>query len=147
MYLDQVVDGAATTNQVTKRLGEWTAVGRGQQIYDWVPLTGAGLVSPVVVTLGGVNTLRITTPTGLCYPNYFMLVPAYGIAISAARAGANSVNISFPTQAGATYRVFGRSGLNTGNWMLVGTVLGDGTIKSVSDTAAGEQRFYKVTSP
>jgi hypothetical protein len=146
MYLDQVISGAGTTNQVTKRLGQWGAIGLGQATYAWVPLTDGGLVAPVAVKLGGVSTLRITTPTGLCYPNYFMLVPASGINLSAARSGSN-VGISFPTQAGAIYRVFYRTNLTTGNWTLLATVLGDGTAKSVSDPVTGSQRFYKVTSP
>jgi hypothetical protein len=146
MYLDQVVSGAGTTSQVTKRLGNWGALGRGQQTYAWVPLTDAGLVAPVVVKLGGTNTLRISTTTGNCYPNYFMLVPASGITLSAAGSGSN-VSISFPTQAGATYRVFYRANLTTGNWILLATMLGDGTVKSVSDPQTGSQRFYKMTSP
>jgi hypothetical protein len=146
MYLDQVVSGAGTTSQVTKRLGNWGALGRGQQTYVWVPLTDAGLVAPVIVKLGGTNTLRISTTTGLCYPNYFMLVPASGITLSAAGSGSN-VSISFPTQAGATYRVFYRANLTAGNWILLTTVLGDGTVKSVSDPLTGSQRFYKMTSP
>ena len=85
-----------------------------------MPLTDNGLVAPVVVKLGGVSTLRISTPTGHCYPNYFMLVPASGITLSAARSGRN-VNISFPTQDGAAYRVFYRTDLTTGNWMLLTT--------------------------
>ena len=146
MYFDQVVSGAGTTNQTTQRLGQFSSVGINQQTYMWVPLTDAGLVAPVVVKLGGVSTLRITTPTGLCYPNYFMLVPASGITLSAATAGGN-VNISLPTQAGATYRVFYRNSLTTGNWVLLKSLLGDGTRKSVSDPVAAGQRFYKVTSP
>jgi hypothetical protein len=146
MYLDQVVSGAGTTNQVTKRLGHWGALGRGQQAYAWVPLTDDGLVAPVAVKLGGTNTLRISTTTGLCYPNYFMLVPASGITLSAARSGSN-VSISFPTQAGAAYRVFYRADLTSGNWILLATVPGDGTVKSVSEPTTGSQRFYKVTSP
>ena len=146
MYLDQIISGAGTTNQVTKRLGQWGALGHGQQTYAWLPLTDAGLVSPVVVKLGSVSTLRVTTSTGLCYPNYFMLVPASGITLSAVRAGTN-VGVSFPTQAGATYRVFYRTNLTTGDWILLTTVLGDGTLKSVSDPTTGSQRFYKVTSP
>ena len=120
MYLDQVVSGAGTTNQVTQRLGQFSAIGINQQTYSWVPLTDAGLVAPVMVKLGGVNTLRITTPTGFCYPNYFMLVPASGISLSATRSGSN-VNISLPTQAGATYRVFYRANITTGNWILLTT--------------------------
>jgi hypothetical protein len=146
MVLDQVISGAGTANQTTKRLGRWSAVGRGQQVYDWVPLTDDGLVAPTAVRLTGGNTLRITTPTGLCYPNYFMLVRASGITLSAAKSGSN-INISFPTQNGASYRVFSRTDLNTGNWLLLTTVLGDGTVKTVSSPATGSPRFYKVTSP
>ena len=146
MYFDQVVSGTGTINQVTKPLGQFSAVGINQQTYMWVPLTDGGLIAPVIVKLGGVNTLRITTTTGFCYPNYFMLVPAAGITLTASTAG-NSVNISLPTQAGATYRVFYRANLATGNWILLKNVLGDGTRKSVSDPIVTSQRFYEVTSP
>ena len=145
MDLDQVVSGAGTTNQVTQRLGQFSAVGINQQTYAWVPLTDGGLVAPVIVKLGGVSTLRISTTTGLCYPNYFMLVPASGIALSAARSGSN-VSISFPTQLDAIYKVFYRANLTSGNWILLTSVLGDGTVKSVSDPTTGSQRFYKVTT-
>ena len=131
-------------NQVTKRLGQMGAV--NNQPFAWVPLTDDGLVAPVVVKLGGANTLRISTITGNCYPNYFMLVPASGISLSATRAG-NNARVSFPTQAGSNYRVFYRTNLTTGNWILLNKVLGDGTLKSVSDPMTGGQRFYKVTSP
>jgi hypothetical protein len=144
MYLDQVVSGAGTTNQVTKRLGQFGAVNNAT--FAWVPLTDDGLVAPVVVKLGGANTLRISTTTGNCYPNYFMLVSASGITLAAARAG-NNASISFPTQVGATYRVFYRADLTTGNWILLTTVLGNGSVKSMSDPLTGSQRFYKVTSP
>jgi len=146
MYLDQVVSGAGTTNQVTTPLGQWSAVGINQQTYAWVPLTDAGLAAPVAVKLGGVSTLRLSTTTGDCYPNYIMLVAASGISVAAARSGSNAA-ISFPTTSGAVYRVFQRVSLSTGNWSLLTTVLGDGTVKSVNDPLTGGQRFYKVTSP
>ena len=146
MDLDQVVSGAGTTNQVTQRLGQFSAVGVNQQTYAWVPLTDAGLIAPVAVKLGGVSTLQISTPTGDCYPNYFMLVPTSGITLSAARAAGN-VNISFPTQNGAAYRVFYRTNLISGNWILLTTGLGNGAVNTVSDPISGSARFYKVTSP
>jgi hypothetical protein len=147
MNLDQIVSGAGTTSQVTTHLGQWGAVGINIQTNAWVPLTDAGLTAPVIVKLGGVGTLRISTTTGDCYPNYFMLVPAFGINLSAKIAGSN-VAVSFQTQAGSSYRVFYRTDLSTGSWALLNTVLGDGTVKSVSDSsAAGNHRFYKVTSP
>jgi hypothetical protein len=147
MYLSQVVSGAGTTNQVLQQLGQLSSVGINQQTYAWVPLTDGALVAPVVVKLGGVSTLQLTTTTGDCYPNYFMLVPASGINLSAARVGGN-VGISFPTQVGATYRVFYRSDLTTGDWIYLTTALGNGTQTTVSDyPMAGSVRFYKVTSP
>jgi hypothetical protein len=146
MYLDQVVSGAGTTTQVAKRLGQWSAVGKDYVTYDWVPLTDAGLVAPVAIKLNGVSTLRITT-VGFCNPNYFMLVPATGIAVTAARSGSNTV-ISFPTQTGANYRVFYRTDLtSTNNWVLLTSVLGNGSVKSAIDTSSASQRFYKVVAP
>ncbi len=146
MYLDQVVSGAGTANQTTKRLGQWTAAGLGQQTYQWVPLTDSGGIAPALIKLGGVATLRITTPTGLCYPNYFMLVPAAGLNLSVARSG-NNISITFPTQNGVSYRVFYRDDLTTGNWVQLASIVGDGTVKSISDPVTGSRRFYKVTSP
>jgi len=146
MYLDQVVSGAGTTNQVTKRLGTWAAVGQNRQTYTWVTLTDGGLTTPVAVNLGGVSTLRITTTTGLCYPNYFMLVPSSGITLTAARSGGNIV-LSFPTLPGLTYRVLWRDDLTSGTWNLLTSVPGDGTVKSTSDPLIGPKRFYKVVAP
>lgn len=147
MDLDQVASGAGTTNQVTSHLGQWSADGINISTHTWVPLTDAGQVAPVAVKLGGISTLRVTTPTGNCYPNYFMLVPVSGLTLSATRSG-NTVNISFPTEAGANYRVFYRTNLAAGNWTLLEEVLGDGSVKSATDSsAAGSQRFYRVTSP
>ncbi len=145
MYLDKVVSGAGTTTQVTQRLGRWGAVGRDWQLYDWVPLTDEGLAAPTIVSLDGLSTLRITT-TGNCNPNYIMLVPTSGFNVSGQASGGNIV-IKIPTQGGATYRVFSRSDLNTGNWVLQQTVLGDGSTKSVTLPATSAKQFYRVTSP
>jgi hypothetical protein len=75
-----------------------------------------------------------------------MLVPAAGISIQTASSAGNFV-LSFPTQAGVTYRVFYRTDLSTGNWILLTSVLGDGTVKSVSDPSTGARRFYQVVAP
>jgi hypothetical protein len=147
MNLGQVVSGAGTTNQVIKPLGQWGSIGVNINTFGWVPLTDAGHVLPAVVHLGGVGTLQVSTPSGNCYPNYFMLVPTTAINITAARAG-NNVNISFPTQAGWGYRVFYRTSLTTGSWTLLNSTAGNGSVKSVTDASPGDaQRFYKVTSP
>lgn len=146
MYLDQVISGASTTSQVTRRLGQWSAVGKDYVTYDWVPLTDSGQVAPVAIKLNGLSTLRITTD-GFCNPNYFMLVPANGISLTASRSG-NNILVSFPTQTGVNYRVFYRTDLSaTNNWVLLTSVLGNGSVKSATDSLAAGQRFYKVVAP
>ena len=145
MYLDQVVSGAGTVNQVTKRFGHFGGVGKDYNTFDWVPLTDNGLAAPAVVKLNGVTTLRLTTD-GNCNPNYFMLVPASGITL-AARASAGNTVLSFPSQTGVAYRVFYRTNLTAGNWTLLTSVLGNGGVKSVSDPSTGTSRFYRVTAP
>jgi hypothetical protein len=146
MDLDQVVSGAGTTNQTTAPLGQWSAVGVNDLTHTWVPLTDAGLVAPVLVSLNGLETLRITTPTGDCYPNYLMLVPASGIKLSAAKSGANAV-LSFPSQAGVAYQVFSRNNLAAGNWNLLTTVLGTGGVVPVSIAVGATEQFYTVVAP
>jgi hypothetical protein len=146
MYLEQVVSGAGTTNQAVKKLGNWDAVGINDLTHAWVPLTDDGLAAPVVVSLSGLETLRITTTTGDCYPNYFMLVPTAGIDISASKQGANAV-ISFLTRSGVVYRIFSRDDLSSGSWSLLTTVLGTGAVEPVSIPVTGSAQFYKVVAP
>jgi hypothetical protein len=146
MYLEQVVSGATTTNQVAKKLGDWGAVGVNDLTHAWVPLTDDGLAAPIVVSLDGLETLRVTTTTGDCYPNYFMLVPASAINMSASRQGANAA-ISFPTQTGVVYRVFARADLTSGNWNLLTSILGNGAVESVSVPATTAAQFYRVVAP
>jgi hypothetical protein len=146
MYLEKVVSGAGTTNQTVTKLGDWNSVGVNNVTYAWVPLTDDGLVAPVLVNLNGVETLRLTTTTGDCYPNYFMLVPASGVKLSAAKSGANVV-VSFPSQTGVVYRVFSRNTLDSGNWNLVTSVLGTGGVVPVNVPSAPAAQFYTVVAP
>jgi len=147
MNLGQVVSGAGTTNQVVKPLGQWGSVGANINTFAWVPLTDAGGVAPVAVNITGVTTFQVSTPTGDCYPNYFMLVRTSTINVSAARSGSN-IHLSFPTQTGWGYRVFYRTNLVTGSWTLLNSTAGNGSVESASDsTTGGNQRFYIVTSP
>jgi hypothetical protein len=145
MYLEKVVSGAGTTNQVVKKLGDWNSVGINNTTYYWVALTDDGSVAPVAVTFGGLETLRVTTTTGDVYPNYFMLVAAGGVNVSATRQGANAT-ISFPTQAGVVYRVLSQNTLG-GQWNLVTSVLGTGGVQSVSVAAGSGVQFFEVTAP
>jgi hypothetical protein len=145
MYLDQVLNGVGTLNQTTVRLGRWTATGRGYQIHDWVPLRDEALRAAVAVSLGGTNTLRITTD-GYCNPNYFMLVPASGITVKAASSGGKNA-LTFATQTGTTYWVLYRDDLLGNGWNVLTTVTGDGTSKTIPDSFTSAHRFYKVVTP
>ena len=148
MDLSEVISGLGTTNQALEPLGEFSSVGGATiNTFGWVPLTDAGGVAPVTVNVTGTSTFQVSTPTGDCYPNYFMLVPASPIRLSAARSG-NNINLFFPSQTGGDYRVFYRTNLTAGSWTLLNSVLGNGSVESVTDsTTGGSQRFYKVTSP
>ncbi|HUA64349.1 MAG TPA: hypothetical protein VME24_00775, partial [Alphaproteobacteria bacterium] len=147
MNLGRVVSGAGTTNQVVKPLGQWSATGVNINTFAWVPLTDAGGVAPVVVKINGVTTFQVSTPTGDCYPNFYMLVPTSAINLSAARSG-NNINISFPTQNGFNYRLYYKTDLTAGSWTLLNSTVGNGSVESMTDSGAGgNQRFYKVTSP
>jgi hypothetical protein len=144
-YLDQVVSGQGMTSQTLKRLGTWSANSGGWQNWVWVLLTAPGSSSPAVVTLGGTNTLRVTSG-GDCNCHFFMFVPVTGIQVSASASG-NNVLIKFPSALGQSYRVFSRSSLSSGGWTLLTTVSGNGSVQSVSVPAAAGQQYYQVTSP
>jgi hypothetical protein len=146
MSLQQVFSGAGTTNQAVKQLGYWNGDGVNDLTHSWVPLTDGGLLAPAVVRLNGLETLRITTTTGDCYPNYLMLVPASGIKLSAARLGGSTV-LSFPSQSGVVYQVFSRSALTSGNWNFVTNVLGTGGVVPVSMPDSATAQFYTVVAP
>jgi hypothetical protein len=143
MYLDEVVSGAGTASQTTQRLGQWSAVGKDNQTHAWVLLTNTVTAAPALVTLNGLGTLRLSTSTGDCYPNYFMFVPVSEVPLTAAASGGNIV-LSFPTQTSVSYQVLYRADLGAGAWQVLTTVQGDGTVKSVTDPLTGSQRFYEV---
>jgi len=143
--LSLVTAGWGTTSQTLQTLGTCptSTANQGWQNWNWCPLQNNGL--PVIVSLGGTNTLRVTSG-GNVNANYLMLVPLQGISLSATRSGANVV-VSFPTQPGVTCRVYSSTSLTSGAWTLLSTVAGDGTVKSVSDPATSAQRYYRVISP
>lgn len=146
MTLQKVVSGAGMANQTVETLGQWSGVGVNNQTYQWVELTDSGLTAPKVVDLNGQMTLRVTTPTGDVYPNYFMLVPAGGARIAAAKQGAGVV-LSFQSQAGVVYRVLYRSSLTSGTWTLYENVLGTGGEQSVAVSPGSGTGFYQVVAP
>ena len=73
--VEKVNDASSSTQQTTP-LGQLrNGAGRGWPTYYYEPLTDAGGV-PIVVSLAGKETLRITCTSGSYKANYYMLVPA-----------------------------------------------------------------------
>jgi len=142
--LSQVTAGQGTTSQTLSTLGTaYTSVAnQGWQNWNWCLLQNNG--TPALVTLGGVETLRVTSG-GNANANYFMLLPAQSISVKAVTTGSN-IGLSFATTPGSGYSIWGESALN-GSWALLQSVGGDGTVKTVNVPLTGKQGFIKVTSP
>jgi hypothetical protein len=140
----QVTAGQGTVNQTLLTLGTAQAntTDQGWQTWNWCPVLNNG--NPVLVTLGGVETIRVTSG-GNINANYFMLVPVKGIRLATAVSG-GKVGLSFPTTLGSSYRVWEATSLN-GSWTLLQTVGGSGNVQTVSVPATGSQVYFKVTSP
>lgn len=137
-----VIGGAGTASQTTKVLGTFSATGIGWQAWQWVPLLNTN-GQLAVVTLGGVETLKMTSGNS-ANANFYMLVPVPSSAnITTFLSGTNTV-LSFPTQTGFTYLVVYKDSLADMNWKLLSIVTGDGTMKAVTDPVNNPQRFYKL---
>ena len=139
VQLDKVTD--STTNF----LGSFAGLARGWTLYDWWPLVDTN-GNRVTVTLGGVSTLRVTSLGG-ANANFFMLAPAIPSAVpvqlTATLSGTN-IRLSFPTLLGYGYKVDYKNNLSDSTWNVLTIVAGDGSVKSVLDSATGGRRFYRL---
>ncbi len=152
--LSQVTAGVGTSNQTTSVLGTFSdANPAGFQSYHWIQLLDTNN-NPVVVSLGGVSTLRLTAPinaspaSGALNPLFFMLVPATApapaFAITALPSGGN-LQISIPTQLGHNYTLWYSTDLSSGVWTQVGSSIpGNGNVQVISQPLTGNQGFYRV---
>jgi hypothetical protein len=146
-----VTSGQGTPNQTTQLLGAFSDTNaNGFQSWHWIPLMGTN-GQPAVVSLGGVETLKVTAPpgsaTGSLNAHFYMFAPfvpsAVPMSLSASISG-GLIAIKFPTESGYSYTVQYSSSLSPANWQTLTTVSGDGTIKTVTDTMSGAQQFYRV---
>jgi beta-glucosidase len=137
-----VTAGRGSSSQTTQVFGTFSATGTGWQAWQWVPLLNTN-GQPVVVLLGGVETLKMTSGNN-ANANFYMLVPVPASTnITTFLSGTDTV-LSFPTQAGFTYLVVYKNNLQDLYWKLLAIVAGDGTTKVVTDTINEPQRFYKL---
>jgi hypothetical protein len=145
-----VTSGQGTTTQTTQLLGTFSDTNaNGFQSWHWIPLVNNN-GQPVVVSLGGVETLKLTappgSPTGSLNSHFYMFVPivlapSFSISVTAS---AGTVSIHIPTQSGHSYTLQYSTSLNPPNWQTLGSSIpGDGTVHTVNDSMGGS-RFYRV---
>lgn len=146
-----VTSGQGTTTQTTQLLGAFSDPNaNGFQSWHWVPLMNSN-GQMAVVSLGGVETLKVTAPpgpaTGSLNAHFYMFTPfvpsAAPMSLSASMSG-GAIAIKFPTQSGYSYTVQYSDTLNPASWQTLTTVSGDGTVKTVTDPVSSSQRFYRV---
>ena len=139
---EQVISGRGTTFQTTQYLGALSAAGLGWQTWGWAPLlTSNG--QPAVVSLGGINTLRMTS-SGNVNANFYILVPAPPPVNLQAAMTAAGPQLTVPTQTGFSYLVLYKNNLTDPSWKVLYIMTGDGTLQSLTDPTGGSQRFYSV---
>jgi hypothetical protein len=143
LQLAQVTSGAGTSTQTSNILGCFVGTGTSFATWQYVPLINTNTGQPVVVNLGGVETLQISGDDNE-NANYFMLVGPNAVPLHAALNGTNVV-ISYQTQAGFHYTILYKNHLADPAWSpLDSAALGDGTIQSVSDGVGLASRFYQL---
>lgn len=139
---EQVIAGRGTVSQTTELLGNFNAQGLGWQTWSWVPLLSTN-GQPAVVSLGGINTLRMTS-SGNVNANFYLLASsAPPVNLQAVMTVAGPV-LSIPTRSGFSYLVLYKNNLTDSNWILLKILTGDGTTQMVNDMTGGSQRFYQV---
>ncbi len=143
----QVTSGFGTAAQTTQYIGSFLGTGASFNTWQYVPLTDTNSHAPLVLTLGGVETLQMTGDNNENV-NFFTLVPALPNAptLTAAISGGNIV-LSFQTQNLVKYTVSYKNSLSDATWTpLTGDVTGDGSVKSVQDGLSQSARFYQLTA-
>ncbi len=147
--LSLVTAGAGTTNQTKSRIGTFTIAPLGWGTWEWAPLKdGNGNLAKVWLN-GSINTLQLGGSPVLTQPevnvNFLMLVPTRPSPSLVAVVSAGSITVSFQTQSGYNYQVQYKNHLSDANWTsLGGSIAGDGSVKSASDSTAATSRFYRV---
>jgi hyaluronate lyase len=142
--LYQVTGGRGTTAQTTNLLGTFAVPLTAWESYNYIPLLGSSGNLVTVTFNGSTNTLRLSRPssaTADCNANFLMLVPIF--AVSAAQNVTNVV-ISFPAQPGFSYQVQYKTNLTDAVWNSLGSMAGTKAVLSVSNSASGNSRFYRV---
>jgi hypothetical protein len=144
--LGLVTAGGGTMSQTAVTLGHFDDLNaNGFQSWHWIQLMSNG--APAVLTLGGVETLKLTSAINGPNANFYMFVP-YVVPtaphLTVSRVG-STISIMFPTQNGHSYVVQWTGSLSgTPSWTTLTTIPGDGTTKTANDTVGPSARYYRV---
>ncbi len=144
-----VTNGVGTPTQTTELLGSFSDPNaNGFQNWHWVELSDTNGNS-VVVSLGGVETLKMTAPpgnaTGSLNANFYMFVATVPAPVLTVSRTASTLSITFATYTGNTYIVQWTGSLSgTPTWTMLTTISGDGSNHTATDTVGASPRFYRV---
>ncbi len=141
--LSKVTSGQGTASQALQYLGTFKGTGTSFTTWQYVELIDTNTSLPATLTLGGTNTFQITTD-GNVNANFYMLVPAAGVPTLTAKISGGNIVLSFPTQNGVSYTISYKNNLTDPTWTVKTTVPGDGTVKTVTEAASLNSRFYRV---
>ncbi|PWU13202.1 MAG: hypothetical protein C5B50_19780 [Verrucomicrobia bacterium] len=147
--LSIVTSGWGTTSQTTNFLGTFAVPTTGWASFGWIPMRDNNGNLASVTLNGSTNTLKMlrdpTPPFADVNVNFLMLVPVLqGPVLSASHSG-NNIIISFLSEDGLTYQLQFKNNITDLAWTSLGnSILGDGTIKSFSDSSTGTHKYYRV---
>lgn len=139
-----VTAGQGTSNQTTRVLGSFAdANPQGWETWHWVPMLSGGKLA--TISLGGVQTLKLTSGNNQ-NAHFLMFVPVVSASVSfTVSISGSTVSLKFPTASGHNYTVLYNTTLTGGAWQpLSGSVAGDGSVHTVTDSESGGARFYKL---
>lgn len=143
--LSKVTSGWGTVNQTTNLLGTFSVPNTAWESYNYIPLEDNSGNLVTVSFNGSTNTLQLGRPasaTSDCNANFLMLVPVF--VINSTLTSSNLV-LSFPSQSGFNYQVEYKDGLTDVQWNPLGAAMaGNNSMLSVTNSAANQQRFYRV---
>jgi hypothetical protein len=148
---DLVTSGVGTTNQALDQLGSFADPNAsGYQTWHWIQLLDTN-GNPVVASLGGKATFRVTSGGGMNTEFFMLVVAPPQFKLTPTLVG-NQLGISFPTEIGHNYTLMTSATLPapnaTASWTQVGSVIpGTGTSQSVNVTItpSSAQGYYVVS--
>ena len=149
LRLDLVTSNPTQAGQTLAPLGILNAVHTpNENAYAYAPLTDE-MENERTVALAGQQTLRLTgrdvAPDFGLRGDFLMVVPTDPRPRLGINFGSGQVVISIPTQTGRTYTLQYKNALSDPAWQtILPAVIGDGTIRSISQPANQSSRFYRV---